>query len=171
MKNTMKRISAWLALMAAAILMFTFTACSDDEDIENEVTYTYVFTEISASHPDFLEEKGKIENAFKSAFGATGSNFTKRGTVEECDKQVYAACEKACNSLKGEVWQGDYLLEVTNTLTEEVVCMAVFNADNENIFGGSSQAAKENTAKNFTNFVKKIYPDFPAVQSGGGDMH
>jgi hypothetical protein len=65
------------------------------------------------------------------------------------------------------VWQGDYLLEVTNTLTEEVVCMAVFNADNENIFGGSSQAAKENTAKNFTNFVKKIYPDFPAVQSGG----
>ena len=85
--------------------------------------------------------------------------------MEECDKQVYAACEKACNSLKGEVWQGDYLLEVTNTLTEEVVCMAVFNADNENIFGGSSQAAKENTAKNFTNFVKKIYPDFPAVQS------
>lgn len=167
MKSTMDRVPAWLALMAAAILTFTFTACSDDEDIENEVTYTYVFTEISASHPDFLEEKGKIENAFKSALGATGSNFTKRGTVEECDKQVYAACEKACNSLKGEVWQGDYLLEVTNTLTEEVVCMAVFNADNENIFGGSSQAAKENTAKNFTNFVKKIYPDFPAVQSGG----
>lgn len=95
MKSTMDRVPAWLALMAAAILTFTFTACSDDEDIENEVTYTYVFTEISASHPDFLEEKGKIENAFKSALGATGSNFTKRGTVEECDKQVYAACEKA----------------------------------------------------------------------------
>ena len=121
MKSTMDRVPAWLALMTVAILTFTFTACSDDEDIENEVTYTYVFTEISASHPDFLEEKGKIENAFKSALGATGSNFTKRGTVEECDKQVYAACEKACNSLKGEVWQGDYLLEVTNTLTEEVV--------------------------------------------------
>lgn len=94
MKSTMDRVPAWLALMAAAILTFTFTACSDDEDIENEVTYTYVFTEISASHPDFLEEKGKIENAFKSALGATGSNFTKRGTVEECDKQVYAACEE-----------------------------------------------------------------------------
>lgn len=171
MKSTMKRISVWLALMAVAILTFTSTACSDDEDIENEVTYTYVFTEISVSHPDFLEEKGKIEYAFKSALGATGSNFTKRGTVQKCDEQVYAACEKACNSLKDEVWQGDYLLEVINTLTAEVVCMAVFNADNENVFGGSSQAAKENTAKNFANFVKKIYPDFPAVQSGGGDMH
>lgn len=94
MKSTMDRVPAWLALMTAAILTFTFTACSDDEDIENEVTYTYVFTEISASHPDFLEEKGKIENAFKSALGATGSNFTKRGTVEECDKQVYAGCER-----------------------------------------------------------------------------
>ena len=79
MKSTMDRVPTWLALMAAAILTFTFTACSDNEDIENEVTYTYVFTEISASHPDFLEEKGKIENAFKSALGATGSNFTKRG--------------------------------------------------------------------------------------------
>ena len=54
MKSTMDRVPAWLALMAAAILTFTFTACSDDEDIENEVTYTYVFTEISASHHDFL---------------------------------------------------------------------------------------------------------------------
>ena len=60
MKSTMDRVPAWLALMTVAILTFTFTACSDDEDIENEVTYTYVFTEISASHPDFLEEKGKI---------------------------------------------------------------------------------------------------------------
>jgi hypothetical protein len=47
------------------------------------------------------------------------------------------------------------------TLTRQAL-----NADNENIFGGSSQAAKENTAKNFANFVKKIYPDFPAIQSG-----
>lgn len=74
--------------------MFTFTACSDDEDIENEVTYTYVFTEISASHPDFLEEKGKIENAFKSALGATGSNFTKRGTVESATNKFTQPARK-----------------------------------------------------------------------------
>ena len=39
MKSTMDRVPAWLALMTVAILTFTFTACSDDEDIENEVTY------------------------------------------------------------------------------------------------------------------------------------
>lgn len=167
MKSTMDRVPAWLALMAAAILTFTFTACSDDEDIENEVTYTYVFTEISASHPDFLEEKGKIENAFKSALGATGSNFTKRGTVEECDKQVYAACEKACNSLKSEVWQGDYLLEVTNTLTEEVVCMAVFNADNENIFGGSRRLRKRIQQRTLPILSRRYTPTSPLYNPGG----
>ena len=36
MKSTMDRVPTWLALMAAAILTFTFTACSDNEDIENE---------------------------------------------------------------------------------------------------------------------------------------
>lgn len=54
-------------VFATLMAMVTFTACSDDEDIENEVTYTYGFSEMSASHPDFLEEKEKIENAFKSA--------------------------------------------------------------------------------------------------------
>ena len=130
------------------------------------MTYTYGFPEMSASHPNFIEEMGKIENAFKSALGVTGKNFTKRGTVEECDKQVYEACEKACNSLKGEVWQGDYLFEVRNTLTGELVCIATFNADNENIFGGSSKSAEEKTAKNITDFVKKLDPGFPASGSG-----
>lgn len=84
MKETIRTMSALLTMMVAmTILAFTFTACSDDEDVENEVTYTYGFAKMSASHPDFLEEMGKIENAFKSALGTTGSNFTKRGTVEE----------------------------------------------------------------------------------------
>ena len=132
MKSTMDRVPAWLALMTVAILTFTFTACSDDEDIENEVTYTYVFTEISASHPDFLEEMGKIENAFQSALGITGKLFTKKGTIEECDKQVYEACRKAFDSLKSEAWQGDYTFQVTNVGTGKVVCTATFCADNEN---------------------------------------
>lgn len=59
MKSTMDRVPAWLALMAAAILTFTFTACSDDEDIENEVTYTYVFTEISHHTPTFSKRRGR----------------------------------------------------------------------------------------------------------------
>ena len=163
MKQTIRTMSALLTMtVAMAISAFTFTACSDDEDIENEITYTYGFAEMSASHPDFLEEMGKIENAFKSALGTTGSNFTKRGTVEECDKEVYAACEKAYQSLQGEVWQGDYLFEVTNALTGEVVCTAVFSADNENIFGRTPAAAITRTTEKYAAFVTKLHPGFPA---------
>ena len=87
-------MSALLTMMAVAILTFTFTACSDDDDPVTEVTYTYGFSSMSASHPDFLEEMGKIENAFQSALGITGKLFTKKGTIEECDKQVYEAAGK-----------------------------------------------------------------------------
>lgn len=107
-------MSALLTMMAVAILTFTFTACSDDDDPVTEVTYTYGFSSMSASHPDFLEEMGKIENAFQSALGITGKLFTKKGTIEECDKQVYEACRKAFDSLKSEAWQGDYTFQVTN---------------------------------------------------------
>ena len=41
-----------------------------------------------------------------------------------------------------------------------------FNADNENIFGGSSKSAEEKTAKNITDFVKKLDSGFPASGSG-----
>ena len=95
MKSSIKKMSALLTMMAVAILTFTFTACSDDDDPVTEVTYTYGFSSMSASHPDFLEEMGKIENAFQSALGITGKLFTKKGTIEECDKQVYEACRKA----------------------------------------------------------------------------
>ena len=166
MKQTIKTMSAVLTLMVAmAVFACTFTACSDDDNPMTEVTYTYGFSSMSASHPDFLEEMSKIENAFKSALGTTGSNFTKRGTVEECDKEVYAACEKAFLSLQDEVWQGDYLFEVTNTLTGESVCTALFDADNENIFGSSSKGAMYRTSQNFIQFVKNLDPDFPTSVS------
>lgn len=83
MKSSIKKMSALLTMMAVAILTFTFTACSDDDDPVTEVTYTYGFSSMSASHPDFLEEMGKIENAFQSALGITGKLFTKKGTIED----------------------------------------------------------------------------------------
>ena len=133
MKRRFRTMSALLTMVLAAMFCaFTFTACSDDEDTDNEVTYTYGFAEMSASHPDFLEEMGKIENAFQSALGITGKLFTKKGTIEECDKQVYEACRKAFDSLKSEAWQGDYTFQVTNVGTGKVVCTATFCADNEN---------------------------------------
>lgn len=132
MKSSIKRMSPMLTMMAIAILTLTFTGCSDDEEPVAEVTYTYGFSSMSASHPDFLAEMSKIEKGFQAALGITGKPFTKIGTVEECDKMVYEACLKAFDSFKGEVWQGDYIFQVTNVETGIVVYTAVFTANNEN---------------------------------------
>jgi PBP1b-binding outer membrane lipoprotein LpoB len=78
MKSSIKKMSALLTMMAVAILTFTFTACSDDDDPVTEVTYTYGFSSMSASHPDFLEEMGKIENAFQSASVSPASSSPRK---------------------------------------------------------------------------------------------
>lgn len=132
MKKSIKKMSALLTMMAVAILAFTFTACSNDDDSVTEVTYIYGFSEMSASHPDFLAEMSKIEKGFQTALGIIGKPFTKKGSIEECDKQVYDACQKAFDSLKGEAWQGDYTFQVTNVATGKVVCTATFCSNNEN---------------------------------------
>ena len=132
MEKSIKTISTLVTMLAVVIFSITFTACSDDDEPVTEVTYTYGFSSMSASHPDFLSEMNKIENAFKTALGITGKPFTKKGTVEECDKDVYEACKKAFNSLKDETWQGNYEFKVTNVNTDKVVCTVKFAADNEN---------------------------------------
>ena len=120
MKSSIKTMSALLTMMAVVILAFTFTGCSDEDDPVTEVTYTYGFSSMSASHPDFLEEMSRIEKVFQTALGITGNPFTKKGSVEECDRQVYEACKKAFDSLKGEAWQGDYTFQVMNVSTGKV---------------------------------------------------
>ena len=132
MKRLIKKTSTLLSVVVVAIFALTFTACSDDDAPIAEVTYTYGFSEMSASHPDFLEEMSKIEKGFQSALGITGKPFTKKGTIEECDKQVREACQKAFDSLKGEAWQGDYTFQVTNVGTGKIVCTAIFSANDEN---------------------------------------
>ena len=69
MKSSIKRMSALLTMMAVAVFALTFTACSDDDEPIAGVTYTYGFSKMSASHPDFLEEMSKIEKGFQSALG------------------------------------------------------------------------------------------------------
>ena len=125
-------MSTLLSMMVVAIFALTFTSCSDDDEPVTEVTYTYGFSSMSASHPDFLSEMNKIEKGFQTALGITGKPFTKKGSVEECDKQVYDACKKAFDSLKDETWQGDYTFQVTNVSTGKVICTAKFLADNDN---------------------------------------
>lgn len=120
-----------MAMMAIAILSFTFTACSDDDE-PSDVIYSCGFDAIESSSPGFLADMTKIESAFKSVLDITELHFTKKGSVEECDKQVKAACEKAVKSLEGEVWKGTYTFVVTNVNTGKVVFSVTFKADNEN---------------------------------------
>ena len=165
MKQTIKTMSALLTMMAVmAIFAFTFTACSDDDDPVTEVTYTYGFSSMSASHPDFLEDMSNIKNGFKSALGITGKPFTKKGSVEECDKQVREACRKAFNALKDETWQGDYTFHVTNVETGKVVCKATFSADGENyrppLFDDEDDPVKEMTYIYVFSSMSDSHPDF-----------
>ena len=132
MKSSIKKMSALLTMMAVAILTFTFTACSDDDDPVTEVTYTYGFSSMSASHPDFLEEMGKIENAFQSALGITGKLFTKKGTIEDVTNRFTRLAGKHSIRSKARPGKGDYTFQVTNVGTGKVVCTATFSADNEN---------------------------------------
>lgn len=101
MKRRFRTMSALLTMVLAEMFCaFTFTACSDDDNIENEVTYTYGFAEMSASHPDFLEEMGKIENAFKSALGTTGSSFTKRAQWKSATRKSMQPARKPTSRSK-----------------------------------------------------------------------
>ena len=129
--QTMSAMLAMLAVMCASLV--SFTACSDDEPVA-EVTYSWEFEEVAPSTPDFMDDKNKIESAFKAALGATGTatSVTRQGTQETCDREVREACRQAFNSLKGEAWQGRYVFTVTNTTTGTIICTATFDTDNEN---------------------------------------
>ena len=135
MKKAIQTMSAMLAMLAlVCVTLVSFTACSDDDEPVAEVTYSWEFEEVSPSTPDFMDDKNKIESAFKAALGATGTatSVTRQGTAEQCDQEVHEACQQAFNSLKGEAWQGRYVFVVTNTTTGTTVCTATFDADDEN---------------------------------------
>ena len=135
-RKAIQSLSAMLAMLAlVCVSLVSFTACSDDDEPVAEVTYSWKFEEVNPSTPDFMDDKNKIESAFKTALGATGSatSVTKQGTAEQCDQEVLEACQQAFNSLKGEAWQGRYVFVVTNTTTGTTICTATFDADDENI--------------------------------------
>lgn len=141
MRKVIRRLLTMLAMLALAfvsLLSFTtwlsFTTCSDDNESVEEVTYSWELEEVQASTPDFMDDKKKIESAFKAALGAYGSanSVTKKGTPDTCDKEVLEACQRAFNSLKGEAGQGQYMFIVTNVTTGTMIFIRTFNADNEN---------------------------------------
>ena len=135
MGKTIQSLSAMLVMLAlVCISLVTFTACSDNDEPVEEVTYSWEFKEVNPSTPDFMDDKNKIELTFKAALDASGTatSVTKHGTSETCDQEVLEACQRAFDSLKDEVWQGRYVFVVTNTTTGTTICKASFSADNDN---------------------------------------
>lgn len=136
MQKAAQKLSSMLAMLALmCVSLVSFTACSDDDEPVEEVTYSWEFEEVEASTPDFMDDKNIIESTFKTALGASGSatSVTKRGTPETCDQEVLEACRQALESLKDEAWQGHYTFTVTNEPTGTVIFShAFFNVDNEN---------------------------------------
>ena len=133
MKINIKSIQAMLAMLVCVSLV-SLTACSDNDEPMEEVTYSWEFEEVNPSTPDFMDDKNKIESTFKAALGATGTatSVTRQGTSETCDKEVLEACQRAFDSLKDEAWQGSYVFVVTNTTTGTPICKASFSADDNN---------------------------------------
>ena len=137
MRTAIKSLwSNFLLLTLVCASLVSLTACSDNDEPVEEVTYSWEFEEVSPSTPDFMDDKNKIESTFKAALGVTGTatSVTKQGTPETCDQEVLEACQRAFDSLKDEVWQGNYVFVVTNTTTGTTICEASFNTDEDNVW-------------------------------------
>lgn len=147
MRTAIKSLwSNFLLLTLVCVSLVQFTACSDNDEPVEEVTYSWGFADLSASSSDFMDDINKIESTFKTALGVTGSatSVTRQGTSETCDKAVLEACQQALESLKGNVWQGRYTFTVTNVTTGTVIFFYTFDADDNN------------SAKNYTASDLKI---------------
>ena len=97
MKRSIKEWRTWCVvrlLVAVALMGTVFTACSDDDETVT-VRYTAGFGSIQGTDEDFLANLALVEQAYWGALDIDGSSFTLTGTIEECDAQVRAACERA----------------------------------------------------------------------------
>lgn len=136
MQKAIQSLSTMLAMLAlVCVSLVPFTACSDNDEPAIEMTYSWGFSDLSASNVDFMDDINKIESTFKTALGvsASATSVTKKGTSETCDKEVREACQQALESLNGEVWHGHYTFIVTNTTTKTVIFSHKFDAEDDNI--------------------------------------
>lgn len=121
MRKTFKFMSALLTMAVVAMLSFTLTSCSDDDDEPDNVVYTCGISTFESTSLEFISEISTIENAYKSALGISQSPFTKHGSVKKCDDEVIAACNRAYDSLKEKSWSGNFTYTVSNVNTGKVV--------------------------------------------------
>ena len=97
MKESIKGWRTWCAvrlLVAVALVGTVFMACSGDDEAVS-VTYAAGFDAVHSTSEDFLDDLALVEQAYMEALNVSGSPFTLTGTIEECDAQVKAACERA----------------------------------------------------------------------------
>lgn len=119
MKKRIKFLPALMAMLALVLTM-SLTSCGSDDE-PSEVIYSYGFSAMSSSTPDFLQEMNKIESAYKTALGVSASPFTKTGSISSCDREIKEACDRANSSLSGQTWNGTYTFYVLNVNTDETV--------------------------------------------------
>lgn len=95
MKESIKRLRTWCAvrlLLAVALMGIVFTACSDED---NNIVYSAGISTYHEAGEDALVNLRKVEKAYLEALNVSETPFILTGTVEECDAQVKAACERA----------------------------------------------------------------------------
>ena len=98
MKRSIKEWRTWCVvrlLVAVALMGTVFTACSDDDEAVT-VSYTAgVDSYNSTGGIDVLTTLALVDQTYKESLNISASPFTLTGTIEECDAQVVAACERA----------------------------------------------------------------------------
>lgn len=105
-------------LVTLALVGTVFTACSDGEEANGTFSYQAGFDMVS--NLDFLQT-GSIENAYFEALNVTDGSFTRTGSVEECDTEVYQACKSAETEVEAMNLNGTFTYVVKNVTTSQEV--------------------------------------------------
>lgn len=133
MKRSIEEWRTWCVvrlLVAVAFMGTVFTACSDDEEVVT-VTYTAAVTNYSGGsvgNVDALTNAALVERTYQEALNVSGSPFTLTGTIEECDAQVVAACERAQAEVEAMgLTNFSFTYVVTNLNTNQVVYSHIYS--------------------------------------------
>lgn len=111
-KDLLTKLLLALFVVLASV---SLTACGDDDDEPGQYVYTYGWEGSMSGGSLMFTEMGTAEDAYATALGVNDSPFILTGTSQsECDARVKAACEKAEQTLKDEVWDFTATFAVRN---------------------------------------------------------
>lgn len=111
-----KSLMAFMAVFCCAVMAFSLTSCSDDDDTQSgPYSYSMGFSKVMGSNA--MEEMSIIESAF---IGALDLEKTGDFTAAS-DKEVVTACKNAEAALKNETFTGSYTFVIKNETTQKKV--------------------------------------------------